>query len=740
MSKKLILTSLTLVIAFILAYGMVNTGSEAAPAGFSVQMTSGRNLNAIAYNIVLDNPTSSAVGNVFVSGLVPEGAKYTDKSANLGGVLQGNQVTWVVNQVPAKGQTVLTYKVEATSPSVGANHGWAHWASPIDGTAMTPDVSADYQFISLKGVNTRVDHVKLPDGKVALTTSAKTGHQEDEIVSSGLSNVGVGEYVFLKGAEADNLENLITAWSWNLADKPAGSTTSLASTNKEETSLIPDRPGKYVVSLGVTNALGQSGRSALTVTAGTYAGSSLCVSCHNGSVPGAADIASTYFKTGHSDKFESTWASYSASSDYCIRCHTVGYNETANNGGVDDAARAAGWTPAKGSVLAWLKGGWTLDQVKADPSLGRTINIQCENCHGPGATAHTATKSFDVAVCGQCHPQGAEWQNAGHAKKDPHMATSASCARCHTGQGYVEEWARGGTSILPDGAVPGKTEANVPSIEQQSGITCATCHDPHAATDSHVGANGPASNQLRITGKVTAPMGWSVDAGLAGTCVRCHADNRTQQNLKDFVGGTRERGTHENTQADVFFGKGIYDYDGKLATTNSFHSTLKDACVTCHMAENPTVGAGPDGQMGTRDDEKALSVGGHSWNMQGVWNGKEVENTEVCAKCHAGLETFNRPAYADYDGNGKVEGIQTEVQGLMALLRALLPKDAAGEVLNSPVTTANSTEAQRKAMWNFNVIKIDGSNGVHNTAFTVQVLQKTYKELTGKDVPGATLR
>lgn len=110
----------------------------------------------------------------------------------------------------------------------------------------------------------------------------------------------------------------------------------------------------------------------------------------------------------------------------------------------------------------------------------------------------------------------------------------------------------------------------------------------------------------------------------------------------------------------MFFGKGIYDYEGKLATTNSFHSTLPDACITCHMAENPTVRAGPDGQMGTRDDEKALSVGGHSWNMQAEWNGKEVENT--------------------------------------------------------------------------------GSNGVHNTAFTVQVLQKTYKELTGKDVPRATLR
>ncbi len=740
MSKKLILASLTLVIAFILAYGMVITGSEAAPAGFSVKMTAGRNLNSIAYHITLDNPGTTVVSNVFASGLIPDGTKYTANSATAGGVLQGDQVVWLVPSIPAKGQVVLTYKVQATGPSTGVNHAFAHWTAPSEGTAISADVAADFQYISIKGVNTRDDHVRLPDGKVALTTTGKTGHQEDEIVSSGLNNVGVGEYVFLQGAEHDNLENAITSWSWSLIGAPAGSAASLADAKKEVAILIPDRAGEYEVALDVTNSKGQSGRSATTVYAGTYVGSSLCMSCHNGSVPGAADVAATFSETGHATKFETTWGSYSASSDYCIRCHTTGYNEAANNGGMDDAARASGWDPSKGSVLAWLKGGWTLDQVKADPNLSRTVNITCENCHGPGATAHTATKSQDVAVCGQCHPQGAQWKNAGHATVNPEMAANASCARCHTGAGYVAEWVKGGTSVMGDGAVPGKTVANVPSAEQQSGISCATCHDPHAMTDKHEGANGTASNQLRITGTVKAPMGWSVDAGLAATCVRCHADNRTPQNLKDWVAGTRNRGTHENTQADVFYGQGIYDYDGTLKTSNSFHSTMKDACITCHMAANPTVGAGLDGQMGTRDDEKALSVGGHSWNMEAEWNGKVVDNVGACAACHVGVTSFDRPAAGDYDGNGKIEGVQTEVKGLMAALRALLPKDAQGEVLNYPVDNSNSTEVQRKAMWNYNLVRIDGSYGVHNTAFTVQTLQKTYKELTGKDVPGATLR
>ncbi|MDP2660394.1 MAG: hypothetical protein Q8R28_06670, partial [Dehalococcoidia bacterium] len=675
-----------------------------------------------------------------VSGLVPSGASYTSNSANQGGVLQGNQIVWAVPQVAAKGQAVLTYKVSATGPSVGLNHAWIHWTAPTDGTAMSAEVAADYQYIKVKGVNTRVDHVKLPDGKVALTTTSGAGHQENEIVTSGLPNVGVGEYVFLEGAEADNAEQKVTAWSWSLVSAPLLSGTALSSTDKEETSLIPDRPGQYLVALDITNAKGEVGRSTLTVVAGDYAGISLCASCHDGSVDGAANTYATFMETGHAIKVEKTWDSYSATSDYCIRCHTLGYNEQANNGGMDDAARASGWTPKQGSVLAWLKKSWTLEQVKGDPNMSRTINITCENCHGPGGTSHTGTLSYDPAVCGQCHPQPQQWQYAKHTViAADHMANNAGCAKCHTGQGFVEQMVRGEASVLPDGATPTKP-ANVPSPEQQSGITCATCHDPHSPTVPSADGSYVKSNQLRVHGKVTAPMGWSADAGEAATCVSCHADNRTPQNLKDFVAGTRTRGTHENTQADVFYGKGIYDYDGKLTTTNSFHTTLKDACVTCHMAPNPTVGPGPDGQLGTRDDEKALSVGGHSWNMAAEWNGKTVENTAACATCHANTTTFDRPAAGDYDGNGKVEGIQTEVKGLMAKLAALLPKDDAGKVLNYPVDTTNSTEAQRKAIWNYKVIEIDASNGVHNTAFTVQVLQKTYKELTGNNVPGATLR
>ncbi|MDO8671773.1 MAG: hypothetical protein Q7O66_10145, partial [Dehalococcoidia bacterium] len=135
----------------------------------------------------------------------------------------------------------------------------------------------------------------------------------------------------------------------------------------------------------------------------------------------------------------------------------------------------------------------------------------------------------------------------------------------------------------------------------------------------------------------------------------------------------------------------------------------------------------------------------HSFNVKGEYNdpvkGKiTVENTGACKSCHGNIASFNITAKGDYDGNGKIEGIQDEVEGLLALLAAKLPKDATGAVMGSGVTKTNSTEAQRAAIWNYKVVEIDNSKGIHNTAFTVQLLQKTYKQLTGTDVPKATLR
>jgi hypothetical protein len=168
-----------------------------------------------------------------------------------------------------------------------------------------------------------------------------------------------------------------------------------------------------------------------------------------------------------------------------------------------------------------------------------------------------------------------------------------------------------------------------------------------------------------------------------------------------------------------------------------------------------------------------------------------VVHTAACTSCHAGLDGFNRTAYGDYDGDGFLEGIQTEVTGLAALVQeelalragALWPAETGGgsavvvsfhgqirvlkryEAGVSPAACAPTADPEGwtaagcfafvggalpqltgeetsflQAAWNYFLIEGDRSRGVHNTAFAVSVLQRSYQAIVGQPVPGAVIR
>jgi len=390
--------------------------------------------------------------------------------------------------------------------------------------------------------------------------------------------------------------------------------------------------------------------------------------------------------------------------------------------------KLAGYDLSKGSFLKQVKtANKTIDDLMSDPKIAQFANIQCESCHGPGGNGHTGSKSYETGVCDQCHGQNAQWKNSKHSIEPPlHMAEGASCVACHTSQGFVAVQIRGKEAVFPANATEAKP-ATIPDAGAMSPIGCATCHDPHEATYPKQEANGHVrSLQLRVQGEVTMPNGVTVDAEVSAVCVKCHANKRDVQYKADYLAGKYTRGAHDDTQADVFYGAGAFEF-GRAYGSSVHKSIVKEGCAECHMAATP--GAKDATVPGNN------KVGGHTWTMEadGVQN---VAN--ACGSCHSGLKDFNREARGDYDGDGKVEGVQDEVKGLLALLESKLPKDAKGAIISS-VTASNTTELQRKALWNYSLIKNDGSNGVHNTRFAVEVLQETYFQLAGSKVPsGAT--
>ena len=116
-----------------------------------------------------------------------------------------------------------------------------------------------------------------------------------------------------------------------------------------------------------------------------------------------------------------------------------------------------------------------------------------------------------------------------------------------------------------------------------------------------------------------------------------------------------------------------------------------------------------------------------------------------------------RPHGGDYDGNGVTEGVQTEVDGVLTNLGDQDARHGHDQrhraVRLGPIIPTRSTypvirAAQRNAAWNEFLIERELSHGVHNTAFTVRLLQWSYTVLSTNtggnayqvDFPNADLR
>ena len=139
-------------------------------------------------------------------------------------------------------------------------------------------------------------------------------------------------------------------------------------------------------------------------------------------------------------------------------------------------------------------------------------------------------------------------------------------------------------------------------------------------------------------------------------------------------------------------------------------------------------------------------VGAHSFNVVSP-DGKS-DYVAPCQSCHPGITDFKLTAKADYDGNGKAESVQAEVAGLLHALEKAINDSGIRSIQGYPYfnrdDTAKANDKQRNAIYNYLFVRgLEGSDGkaaaIHNFKRSVMLLQLSYKDLTGKDLPNATL-
>jgi len=542
-------------------------------------------------------------------------------------------------------------------------------------------------------------------------------------VSSGLNVVPNQTYVYLSAWNIGNDEPISSA-TFTLISKPAASTASLEVINPTWVQFKPDVIGTYVVGLSISTTGGSADTSiniysSEYVGVGKFEGTSAqfpqCMSCHSSAPEDFTEIFDRWKVSGHAIVFQRELETSTHYGSNCMKCHTTGYdhNLDADNNGFDDIAENVGWSfipPSNTNMF---------DSLKANfPELINHATIGCENCHGPGREhafgghPEKIGMTVDAGNCAQCHDEPwrhnkySEFENSAHSEviwsnsfaqgSSSQNNSLGNCIRCHDGQGFVN-FTKGQTT---------NTTGMKPA--QLKHITCAACHDPH-------GNDNDFSLRYIPEGQNTLANGFEYNIGGTGQlCMNCHKARK--DNVQIITTNVNSHwGPHHSVQTDVFLGQNAAEFDGVPYTSGYHRIALQNACVDCHMVATTDTGTV------TRD-----RVGGHSWNLHDAEN--DYYHTTSCIPCHGELDSWDDfDAAKDFDNDGVTESIPQEIEGLEALLRTWLPPVGIDSIDYALITD----DLNKKAYFNYQLIAYDGSGGMHNARFAIDVLTKSIQALGG---------
>lgn len=579
-----------------------------------------------------------------------------------------------------------------------------------------------------------------PVEKKAYTNAIPTIQQ-----ATGLNNVGLGQPVYLDAFISKGI--VVTSATWTIVSAPAGSVATLAqspltnnppdygdylafdvagSSNLLRKMLVPDILSEdgsgYVIKVLLVYSNGVSIGATNTFYASNFAGDSACDDCH-----GTGKLAGfnlTPHTTALTRKINgSDGAVFKAS---CISCHSVGYDAAvaATNGGFDDIMVSSGWvfpTNLAMTNMLWLPStGWinatnlvstnmaATNWAAMPPALQALGNIQCESCHGPASShmAQSDTGMIGVAVssatCGFCHDSPAnhmknyQWGLSLHATG--YVFRVGSCEACHSAGGAI-------AANDPDYAPFTGTSVR-PRSSTKEGVSCAVCHDPHST--------GMGAYQLRNISSVTLSNGAVVTAGGDGLiCMTCHHDRRNSE----VIVLTTKTVPHDGPQADMLAGTNGIHYG--MSMPSSKHMTaVENSCIGCHMQTTPTSGPAKN------------NVGAHTFKVSWNYAGTNFYMTNACVSCHVGITNFNFGG-VDYNQDGIVSGVQSEISNMLYQLALLLPPYSGTNIDTSGITTGAADLSKRKAIYNWTFVKNDKSLGVHNPKYAAALLRASIDDLKG---------
>ena len=262
-----------------------------------------------------------------------------------------------------------------------------------------------------------------------------------------------------------------------------------------------------------------------------------------------------------------------------------------------------------------------------------------------GCTTSQATDAAKVSV----EEITTRWEGSGHAditseafthwNEDDPAEIPATCAKCHSTSGFRD-------FVGADGSAAGSVEMagliNDP-------VSCTACH------------NTPAHE----LDSVTFPSGAEITGtGSASVCMVCHGGMGSSKNVVNATDGKPEDepigdqaivGNHYFAAAAVRAGSdggNGYQYEGKTYVGTFTHAPGVETCTTCHDPHT----------LHNRKPENA--------------------DTNLCQTCHSNVTGWQEyktvtMSKVDYDGDGTVESMYDEIEGMKAILHEAMSQYSA---------------------------------------------------------------
>jgi hypothetical protein len=284
-------------------------------------------------------------------------------------------------------------------------------------------------------------------------------------------------------------------------------------------------------------------------------------------------------------------------------------------------------------------------------------------------------------------------------------------------------------------------------MDQLQPQTCAACHDPHDEGTVTTTAPGVVNDaKVRVTDNTSLLPGGFIANGVGrgAVCITCHnsrngepvsaAGNPTLHEDGDVNWSTQVSSTvngysapHDAAQGDVLMGRNAYYVTG----ARSKHSFLANTCATCHMElTTPPPAFSGSGLFGTN----------HGFTA----------SPDICTKCHgsytggtiqdsfdvelAQLNTEIGKAVYRLANAGANPPTGTTIVIVYGRSPTISINGAAAVTIKTYLTSAIPATAGyhpdiAKANWNYSLVSLDSSKGIHNPSFTFAVLDATIAKM-----------